>query len=71
MPSIDILVFARFSRSVQSKDVKCDPRVHDLRHAELVDRLVQCLDAELDLQRVGDAPGQNLAGEPVQNMGTK
>jgi hypothetical protein len=39
--------------------------VHDLGRAELVDRLVQRLEAELGLQRVGDASGQHLAGEPV------
>jgi len=28
---------------------------------------VQRLDAEVGLQRVGDAPGQNLSGEPVHD----
>ena len=42
-------------------------RIHDLRAAELVDRLVQRFDAKLCLQRVRDAPGQNLAGEPVDD----
>jgi len=31
--------------------------IHDLGRAELVDRLAQRLDAEVRLQRVGDAPG--------------
>ena len=42
-------------------------RIHDLGRPELVDRLVQRLEAEVGLQRVGDAPGQNFSGEPVGN----
>jgi hypothetical protein len=41
--------------------------VHDLRRAELVDRLVQRLDAEVRLQRVGDASSQHLAAAPVHD----
>ena len=41
--------------------------IHDVRWAELVDRLVQRLDAEVGFQRVGDAPGQHLSGEPVHD----
>ena len=57
---------ARVRRSVQSTDVNWEPIcIHDLRRAELVDHFVQSLEAKLGLQRVGDAPGQHLAGEPV------
>jgi len=38
--------------------------IHDLGRAELVDRLVQRLDAEVGLQRVRYPPSQHLAGEP-------
>ena len=41
--------------------------IHDLGRAEAADRLVQRLDADLGLQRVRDAPGQHLAGEPVHD----
>lgn len=41
--------------------------IHDLGRAEIVDGLVQRLDKELGLQRVRDAPGQNLAGVPIQD----
>lgn len=41
--------------------------VHDLGRAELVERLVQRLDAEVGFQRVRDAPGQNLPGKPVHD----
>ena len=42
-------------------------RVHDLRWAELVDGLVQRLDAELGFQRVRDAPGQDFARVPIHD----
>ena len=42
-------------------------RIHDLGRAEAVDCLVQSLDAKISLQRVGDAPGQHFAGEPVHD----
>ena len=42
-------------------------RIHDPGRAEAMDRLVQGLDAEVDLERVRDAPGQDLAGEPVHD----
>lgn len=41
--------------------------IHDLGRAELMDRLVHGLDAEVGFQRVRDAPGQNLPGEPVHD----
>ncbi len=41
--------------------------VHDLWRAEPVERLVQRLHAEPRLQRVGDAPGEHLAGMPVHD----
>ena len=41
--------------------------VHDFGRTELVDRLVQRFEAEVRLQRVGDAEGQNLAREPVHD----
>ena len=41
--------------------------IHDLGRAELVNGLVQRLNAEIDLQRVRDAPGQDLAGVPVHD----
>lgn len=39
--------------------------IHDFGRAELVDGLIQGLDAEVRLQRVRDPPGQNLASVPV------
>jgi len=42
-------------------------RIHDLGRAELVEGLVQRFDAEVGLQRVRDAPGQDLAGVPVHD----
>lgn len=41
--------------------------IHDLGRAEAVDRLVQRLDAKVGFERVRDAPGQHLAGEPVHD----
>jgi hypothetical protein len=41
--------------------------VHDLRRAELLDRLVQRLDAEVSLQGVRYPLGQYLSGEPVHD----
>lgn len=41
--------------------------VHDLGRPEAGDGLVQCLDAEVRLQRVRDAPGQHLARVPVHD----
>jgi hypothetical protein len=41
--------------------------VHDLRAAELVNRLIQCLDTEVSFQRIGDTLGQHLAGKPVDD----
>ncbi|MPL79696.1 hypothetical protein SDC9_25580 [bioreactor metagenome] len=41
--------------------------VHDLGRSEAEAPLVQGLDAELRLQRVRAAPGQDLAGEPVHD----
>ena len=41
--------------------------VHDLGRAKAMDRLVQGFEAKVGLQRVGDAPGQHLAGEPVHD----
>ena len=35
--------------------------------AELVDRLLQRLDAEVRLQRIRDAPSSHFAGEPVHD----
>ncbi len=37
-------------------------RIHDLGRTEPVDCFVQRFNAKVRLQRVGDAPGQNLAG---------
>ncbi len=42
-------------------------RIHNLGRAKPIDRLAQRFDAEVDLQRVGDAPGQNFAGKPVHD----
>ena len=42
-------------------------RVHDLGRAELMDRLVQSLHAEVGFQRVGYPPGQHLPGIPVHD----
>jgi len=42
--------------------------IHDLGRTELVDGLIQRLEAELGLQRVRDAPGQHLAREPVHAL---
>ena len=52
---------------VEGGELRSLIRVHDLGRAELVDRLVQRLDAELGLERVGDASGKHLAGEPVHD----
>ena len=41
--------------------------VHDLGRAEPGDGLVQCINTEVRLQRVRDAPGQNFAGVPVHD----
>ena len=41
--------------------------VYEVGPAELVDGLVQRLDAEVGFQRVRDAPRQHLAGEPVHD----
>jgi hypothetical protein len=41
--------------------------VHDLGRAELVDRLVQRLDAEVGLKRVRYPPSPHLAGVPVHD----
>ena len=41
--------------------------VHDLGRAELVDRFVQRLDAEVGLKRVRYLPGQNRPGKPVHD----
>jgi len=41
--------------------------IHDLGRTELADGFSQCLEAEVGLKRVGDAPGQNLSREPVHD----
>jgi hypothetical protein len=41
--------------------------VYDLGQTELLDCLVQCLKAELGLQRVRYPLGQNLSGKPVHD----
>ena len=41
--------------------------VHYVWCAKLVDRLIQCIDAILSLQRVQDAPSQHLACVPVHD----
>nr|AFQ90341.1 hypothetical protein [Paracoccus marcusii] len=40
---------------------------HDPGRTEVVDDLVQRLEAEVGLEGVRDAPGQTLAGEPVHD----
>ena len=52
---------------VERRELRPLVRIHDLGRAEAVDCLVQRLDAKISLQRVGDAPGQNFAGEPVHD----
>ena len=52
---------------VEGCELRPQVGVHDFGRAELVDGLVQRLDAEVGLQRVGDAPSQNLTGEPVHD----
>ena len=42
-------------------------RIHDLRCAELIDRFIEGIDAELGLQRVQDTPSQNLARVSVHD----
>jgi hypothetical protein len=41
--------------------------IHDLGCAELVDRFIRGIDAEIGLQRVRDMPSQNLASVPVHD----
>jgi len=53
---------------VERRELAALIRVHDLWRAELMDRLVQRLEAELRLKRVRYPPGQNLAGEPVHAL---
>lgn len=52
---------------VEGRELTALDGVHDLGRAELVDRLVQRLKAELGFKRVRYPPGQNLAGEPVHD----
>ena len=42
-------------------------RIHNFRRAELMDGLVQRINAKSRLKRVRDAPCQNLACVPVHN----
>ena len=68
LPSIEILVFAlQPVGPIKGGELAALVGIHDLGRAELMDRLVQRLEAEVGLQRVGDAPGQNLAREPVHD----
>src|SRR5690606_39538322 len=51
----------------EGRELATQVGVHDLGRAELVDRLVQGLDAEVRLQGVRYPPGQNLPGVPVHD----
>lgn len=51
----------------KGRELKALNGIHDLGWAELVDRLVQRLDAEAGFQRVRYPPGQHFAGEPVHD----
>ena len=53
---------------VKGRELAALIRVHDLGWAELVDGLVQRLEAKVGFQRVRYPPGQNLAGEPVHAL---
>ena len=70
LPSIEILVFAPLQPvgPVEGRELTALVGIHDLRRAELVDRLVQSLEAELGLKRVRYPAGQHLAGEPVHAL---
>lgn len=52
---------------VEGRELRPLVRIHDLGRAELVDGLVQRLEAEVCLQRVRYPPSQHLAGEPVHD----
>ena len=51
----------------KGRELRTPIGVHDLWRAEPGDGLVQRIHAEVRLQRVRDAPGQNLAGVPVHD----
>ena len=51
----------------EGRELRALVTVHDLGRAEAVNRLVEGLDTEVRLQRVRDALGQHLAGEPVHD----
>ena len=52
---------------VEGRELTTLIRVHDLRRPKFVDRLVQCLKAEVGLQRVREAPGQNFPRDPIHD----
>ena len=52
---------------VEGRELATLISIHDLGRTELVDGLIQRLEAEVGLKRVGDPPGQNFPGEPVHS----
>ncbi|MCH2074605.1 MAG: hypothetical protein MK130_07075 [Puniceicoccaceae bacterium] len=65
MPAIEMRTPERRNRSIPAKD--CLVGVHDLGQVESGDGLIQRVHAKARFQRFRGAPGQYLAGVPVDD----